>query len=79
MALYFVISVWTVYRPLGEGNLRSTKIRGCLRVAAEALKRFEESLVIYDMACKGCLLDILGVCNMRYSLLKYGYRLPIFA
>ena len=32
VAEYFAISVRTVYRLIDEGELRRTKIRGCLRI-----------------------------------------------
>jgi len=44
VALYFSISVRTVYRLLDEGELNATRIRGCLRVSTEEVKRFEESI-----------------------------------
>jgi excisionase family DNA binding protein len=39
VAVYFAISVRTVYRLLDEGNLNGTKIRSCLRVSVEELNR----------------------------------------
>lgn len=44
VALYFAVSVRTVYRLLDEGDLKASRIRGCLRVSAEELGRFEEKL-----------------------------------
>lgn len=49
VALYFAISVRTVYRLLDEGDLKATRIRGCLRVSAEEIRRFEEKLKLEDM------------------------------
>jgi excisionase family DNA binding protein len=44
VAFYFGISARTVYRLLDEGDLRVTRIRGCVRISAEELRRFEELL-----------------------------------
>lgn len=44
VAAYFAISMRTVYRLLDEGDLQATHIRKCLRVSAEEIRRFEESL-----------------------------------
>jgi excisionase family DNA binding protein len=44
VAVYFAISMRTVYRLLDEGDLIGTKIRGCLRVSAEEIIRYEEAL-----------------------------------
>jgi len=44
VALYFGISARTVYRLLDEGDLHVTRIRGCVRISAEELRRFEELL-----------------------------------
>ena len=41
VAVYFAISARTVYRLLDMGDLQATRIRGCLRVSSEELKRFE--------------------------------------
>jgi excisionase family DNA binding protein len=41
VADYFAISTRTVYRLLDEGDLQATRIRGCVRVLVEELKRFE--------------------------------------
>jgi len=38
------ISVRTVYRLLDEGDLQVTRIRGCVRVSVEEIRRFEETL-----------------------------------
>jgi excisionase family DNA binding protein len=44
VAVYFAISARTVYRLLDEGDLQVTRIRGCVRVSAEEIKRFEGSI-----------------------------------
>ena len=44
VAVYFSISARTVYRLLDEGDLHATRIRGCVRVSAEEIRRFEEVL-----------------------------------
>jgi excisionase family DNA binding protein len=44
VAFYFGISARTVYRLLDDGDLHVTRIRGCVRVSAEELRRFEERL-----------------------------------
>jgi len=44
VATYFAISVRTVYRLLDEGDLQVTRIRGCVRVSAEEIQRYEEML-----------------------------------
>lgn len=41
VAVYFAISARTVYRLLDMGDLQATRIRGCLRVSSDELKRFE--------------------------------------
>jgi len=38
VSVYFAISARTVYRLLGEGDLRPTRIRRCLRVSAEEIR-----------------------------------------
>ncbi|MCX5839356.1 MAG: helix-turn-helix domain-containing protein [Deltaproteobacteria bacterium] len=48
VAVYFAISARTIYRLLDEGDLQVTRIRGCVRVSSEELKRFEESLRLDD-------------------------------
>jgi excisionase family DNA binding protein len=48
VAVYFAISARTVYRLLDEGDLQAARIRGCVRVSSEELKRFEESLWLDD-------------------------------
>jgi len=44
VAEYFSISVRTVYRLIDEGDLRRTKIRGCLRIPAWEIERYEKQL-----------------------------------
>jgi len=44
VAVYFAISARTVYLLLDEGDLQATRIRGCVRVSAEEIRRFEEAL-----------------------------------
>ena len=44
VAVYFAISARTVYCLLDEGDLQVTRIRGCVRVSAEEIRRFEEAL-----------------------------------
>jgi excisionase family DNA binding protein len=44
VAVYFAISARTVYRLLDEGDLQAARIRGCVRVSAEEIRRFEESM-----------------------------------
>jgi excisionase family DNA binding protein len=44
VAVYFAISARTVYRLLDMGDLQATRIRGCLRVSSDELKRFEALL-----------------------------------
>jgi len=41
---YFAISVRTVYRLIDEGDLKRTKIRGCLRVPVWEIERYEKEL-----------------------------------
>lgn len=48
VAVYFAISARTVYRLLDEGDLQLTRIRGCVRVSVEEIRRFEESLRLDD-------------------------------
>jgi len=42
VAAYFAISMRTVYRLLEDGDLDVTRIRGCVRVSVEEIRRFEE-------------------------------------
>ena len=44
VAVYFGISERTVYRLLDEGDLQPTRIRRCLRVSVEEIRRYEEAL-----------------------------------
>ena len=44
VADYFAISVRTVYRLIDEGDLKRTKIRGCLRVPVWEMERYEKEL-----------------------------------
>ncbi len=44
VADYFAISVRTVYRLIDEGDLKRTKIRGCLRVPVSEIERYEKEL-----------------------------------
>lgn len=46
VAVYFAISARTVYRLLDEGDLQAARIRGCVRVSSEELKRFETLLMV---------------------------------
>jgi excisionase family DNA binding protein len=48
VTVYFAISMRTVYRLLDDGDLQATRIRGCVRVSAEEIKRFEERLADAD-------------------------------
>jgi len=49
VAVYFSISMRTVYRLLEDGDLQVTRIRGCFRVSYEELKRFEALLGADDI------------------------------
>ncbi|MCD6138349.1 MAG: helix-turn-helix domain-containing protein [Deltaproteobacteria bacterium] len=44
LAECFSISVKTVYRLIDEGELRRTKIRGCLRIPVWEIERYEKEL-----------------------------------
>jgi len=44
VAEYFSVSVRTVYRLIEEGELKATKIRGCLRVHVGEIGRYEKKL-----------------------------------
>lgn len=48
VAAYFAISVRTVYRLLDEGDLQGCRIRGCVRVSAVEVRRFEVSIAEND-------------------------------
>jgi hypothetical protein len=41
---YFAISVRTVYRLIDEGDLKRTKIRGCLRLPVWEIEQYEKEL-----------------------------------
>ncbi len=41
---YFPISVRTVHRLIEEGNLKRTKIQGCLRITLLEMERYEKEL-----------------------------------
>jgi excisionase family DNA binding protein len=44
VVVYFAISARTVYCLLDEGDLQATRIRACVRVSSEEIRRFEETL-----------------------------------
>ena len=44
VAEYFTVSVRTVYRLIDEGDLKRTKIRGCLRIPVWEIERYEKEL-----------------------------------
>ena len=44
VAKYFAISRRTVYRLLDEGILKGTKIRKCMRVSVEEVRKLEEEI-----------------------------------
>jgi excisionase family DNA binding protein len=48
VAVYFSISARTVYRLLDEGDLQATRIWSCVRVAAEEIRRFEQSMSVNE-------------------------------
>jgi excisionase family DNA binding protein len=48
VAVYFSISIRTVYRLIDDGIMSGTKIRKCVRVSIEEIKRFEESILVTD-------------------------------
>ena len=48
VAVYFAVSARTVYRLLDMGDLQATRIRGCLRVSSDELKRFEALLERFE-------------------------------
>jgi excisionase family DNA binding protein len=50
VAVYFAISARTIYRLLDMGDFQATRIRGCVRVSAEEIRRFEEILGEGDMS-----------------------------
>jgi len=48
VAAYFAISMRTVYRLLDDGEFHVTRIRGCVRVSLEEIRRYEEAQVRPD-------------------------------
>ncbi|MDO8723220.1 MAG: helix-turn-helix domain-containing protein [Syntrophales bacterium] len=44
VAEFFTVSERSIYRLLDEGELKATKIRNCLRVSIDEIKRYEEKL-----------------------------------
>lgn len=48
VAAYFAISMRTVYRLLDDGEFHVTRIRGCVRVSFEEIRRYEEAQVRLD-------------------------------
>lgn len=44
VAEYFSISVRSVYRLIDEGELKRSKIRGCVRVPLWEIERYEKEL-----------------------------------
>lgn len=56
VAEYFSISVRTVYRLIDEGDLKRTKIRGCLRIPTWEIERHEKELK-KQMAEQGSLIS----------------------
>ena len=44
VAEYFSISVRTVYRLIDEGDLKRTKIRGCLRIPVWEIERYAKEI-----------------------------------
>ena len=44
MAEYFAISLRTVCSLLDEGHLKGTKIRKCMRLSVEEVRRLEEEI-----------------------------------
>jgi len=48
VAAYFSISARTVYRLIDEGDLQAIRIRGCVRVSAEEIRRFEQSMSVNE-------------------------------
>ena len=44
VADYFTISARTVYRLIDDVELKRTKIRGCLRIQAWEIERYEKEL-----------------------------------
>jgi len=44
VAAFFTVSERSIYRLLDEGELKATKIRNCLRVSIDEIKRYEAKL-----------------------------------
>ena len=42
LSVHFDISPQTVYRMIDLGELKAVRLRGCLRVSAEELRRYEK-------------------------------------
>ncbi|MCX5829500.1 MAG: helix-turn-helix domain-containing protein [Deltaproteobacteria bacterium] len=48
VAFYFSVSPRTIRRLLEEEKLQATRIRGCLRISIEEIRRYEESILTAD-------------------------------
>ena len=42
VAIHFAVSTQTVYRMIDMGDLKAVRLRGCLRVSVEELRRYEK-------------------------------------
>ena len=42
LSVHFAISPQTVYRMIDLGELKAVRLRGCLRISAEELRRYEK-------------------------------------
>ena len=42
VAVHFAVSTQTVYRMIDLGELKAVRLRGCLRVSVEELRRYEK-------------------------------------
>ncbi len=49
VAAYFSVSDRTIYRLIDTGDIKAIRLRDCIRVPSEELKRFEASLLDDDM------------------------------
>jgi excisionase family DNA binding protein len=49
VAKYFTISERYIHRLIDEGKLKATKIRNCLRVSIDEIKRYWETLKDVDV------------------------------